>query len=61
MFAVPLDGEEAGEPVEYFAGEYGRIRNVFVAPDETLWVTTSNTDGRATPAEGDDRILRVTL
>lgn len=61
VFAVPLDGEEAGEPVEYFAGEYGRIRNVFVAPDETLWVTTSNTDGRATPAEGDDRILRVTL
>ncbi len=61
VFAVPLDGETAGEPVEYFAGEFGRIRNVFVAPDESLWVTTSNTDGRSDPAEGDDRILRVML
>lgn len=61
VFAVPLDGEDVGEPREFFAGEYGRIRNVFVAPDGALWVTTSNTDGRNRPAQGDDRILRVTL
>ncbi len=61
VFAVPLEGEAAGEPREFFAGEYGRIRNVFVAPDDSLWVTTSNTDGRNQPAEDDDRILRVTL
>lgn len=61
VFAVALDGETAGEPVEFFAGKYGRIRNVFAAPDGSLWVTTSNTDGRNTPAGDDDRILRVTL
>ena len=61
VFAVPLDGETAGEPVEFFAEEYGRIRNVFVAPDESLWVTTSNTDGRNEAAGDDDRILRVTF
>ncbi|MGJ9422645.1 PQQ-dependent sugar dehydrogenase [Aeromicrobium sp. CF3.5] len=61
VFAVPLDGESAGDPIEYFAGEYGRIRNVFAAPDGSLWVTTSNTDGRNDPAEDDDRILRVTV
>lgn len=61
VFAVPLTGEQAGEPREYFAGEYGRIRNVFAAPDDSLWVTTSNTDGRSNPASDDDRILRVTL
>jgi glucose/arabinose dehydrogenase len=61
VFAVPLDGESAGEPVEYLASEHGRIRNVFVAPDDSLWVTTSNTDGRTAPAAGDDRILRVTI
>lgn len=60
VFAVPLDGESAGEPQEFFAGDYGRIRNVFAAPDGSLWVTTSNTDGRNTPAGDDDRILRVT-
>lgn len=61
VFAVPLEGESAGEPREFFAGTYGRIRNVVAAPDGSLWVTTSNTDGRRDPAEGDDRILRVTM
>lgn len=61
LFAVPLDGTSAGEPVAHFAGEHGRIRSVVVAPDGALWMTTSNTDGRGDPARQDDRILRVTV
>jgi glucose/arabinose dehydrogenase len=61
LFAVPLDGTRAGEPVAHFAGDHGRIRTVVVAPDGALWVTTSNTDGRGDPGAGDDRILRVTV
>ncbi|MGH3458682.1 PQQ-dependent sugar dehydrogenase [Aeromicrobium sp.] len=61
LFAVPLDGTNAGKPRALFKGKYGRIRTVEVAPDESLWVTTSNTDGRGNPARNDDRILRVTL
>ncbi|KQX75560.1 sorbosone dehydrogenase family protein [Aeromicrobium sp. Root472D3] len=61
LFAVPLDGETAGEPVAHLAGEHGRIRSVALAPDGALWVTTSNTDGRGDPSSGDDRILRVTV
>jgi glucose/arabinose dehydrogenase len=61
LWAVPLDGTDAGRPRAHFRGEYGRIRTVVVAPDESLWMTTSNTDGRGDPGRNDDRILRVTL
>jgi glucose/arabinose dehydrogenase len=61
LFAIPLDGETAGKPVAHLAQEHGRIRSVAAAPDGSLWVTTSNTDGRGDPGRKDDRIFRVTV
>ena len=61
LFAVPLRGTAAGKPRAYFAEDYGRIRSVAAAPDGTLWMTTSNTDGRTEPGRDDDLILRVSL
>jgi len=61
LFSVALDGTDAGKPKAHFARDHGRIRNVAVAGDGSLWMTTSNTDGRQTPGKNDDKILRVTL
>jgi glucose/arabinose dehydrogenase len=58
---VTDEGSVRGEPEAFFTGEYGRLRTIELAPDGTLWLMTSNTDGRASPREGDDRILRLRL
>jgi glucose/arabinose dehydrogenase len=61
LFSVALDGTDAGRPKAHFARDHGRIRNVAVARDGSLWMTTSNTDGRRTPGQDDDKILRIRL
>jgi glucose/arabinose dehydrogenase len=59
LWAVPLDGNGgAGTPTAFLQNQYGRLRTVERAPDGALWVTTSNRDGRGTPAATDDRVLR---
>lgn len=41
LWAVPLRGDFAGAPVAYFTGEYGRIRDVSLAPDGRLWALSN--------------------
>jgi glucose/arabinose dehydrogenase len=40
-------------------GQYGRLRDIVVAPDGTLYIATSNRDGRGRPSSDDDRIIRI--
>ena len=60
LWRLELDGR--GDVVareKLLDGEAGRIRDVAQAPDGSLWVSTSNRDGRGTPEAFDDRILRL--
>src|SRR3954447_5400186 len=59
LWRIPLRGTHAGKPRRTLTG-FGRLRTVVKAPDGSLWVATSNRDGRGSPNSGDDRIIRVT-
>ncbi|MGH8836061.1 MAG: PQQ-dependent sugar dehydrogenase [Actinomycetes bacterium] len=64
LWRIPLNGDRAGDPRAFFVREYGRLRTIETAPDGSLWMATSNLDGRAQdpfPEPGDDRILRVVI
>ncbi|MEO5921921.1 MAG: PQQ-dependent sugar dehydrogenase [Pseudolysinimonas sp.] len=62
LWAIYVDEDaHTASPVEWFTGEYGRIRDVVPGPDGSLWMLTNNTDGRGDPRDGDDRILQVRL
>lgn len=56
LYRVKLD---ALELKEYFKGQFGRIRDVVLGPDNLLYITTSNRDSRGSPTEKDDRIIRI--
>lgn len=57
--AVPVADPSTSR--DYYAAEYGRIRDVVLGPDGQLWLLTNNTDGRGEPGPDDDRIVRVEL
>lgn len=44
---------------EHFKGKFGRIREITVGPDNMLYITTSNRDGRGIPGLDDDKIIRI--
>ena len=57
---LSADGMRITERDPILAGVYGRLRDVMVAPNGDIYICTSNRDGRGSPADGDDRIIRLT-
>lgn len=59
LYEAVLDGTGVKELKTHFKGEFGRLREVIVGPDNMLYITTSNRDGRGIPGLDDDRLIRV--
>jgi glucose/arabinose dehydrogenase len=59
MIRVVLDGRRVVSQENMLEGKFGRIRDVAQGPDGYLYFSTSNHDGRGSPASDDDRIIRL--
>lgn len=59
LIRVVLDGRRVVSQERLLDKQYGRIRDVAEGPDGALYFSTSNRDGRGSPATGDDRIMRL--
>ena len=59
IIRVVLDGRWVISHEKLLQGRYGRIRAIAEGPDGAIYFSTSNRDGRGTPAKDDDRIMRL--
>jgi glucose/arabinose dehydrogenase len=62
LFCATFDAEQPDRIVDMrrlLEKQFGRLRAVEQGPDGYLYITTSNRDRRGTPADNDDRVLRL--
>ncbi len=59
IIRVVLDGRKVLSEENLLEGDFGRIREIAEGPDGYIYFSTSNRDGRGSPAKDDDRIMRI--
>ena len=59
IIRVVLNGRTVVSQENLLEGTYGRIREMEQGPDGYIYFSTSNHDGRGSPAKDDDRIMRL--
>ncbi len=59
IIRVVLDGAKVSYQEDLLSGVFGRIREVAQGPDGYIYFSTSNRDGRGSPAADDDRVMRL--
>lgn len=47
--------------ITHLRGRFGRLRSLTLGPDNSLFITTSNRDGRGSARRDDDRLLHLKL
>lgn len=59
LYEAKIDGKKVVGFTERFVRQFGRIRAVGKDLENKLHITTSNTDGRGSPNDGDDQLIMV--
>lgn len=59
VFRVAMQGDAPRCMEPLLEGRFGRMRAVRAGPDGWIYITTSNRDGRGSPGEDDDYLLRL--
>ncbi|WMJ81602.1 PQQ-dependent sugar dehydrogenase [Clostridium sp. MB40-C1] len=61
LLAISLDekGTVVKDVESWFKNQYGRLRDVIQGKDGSIYLTTSNRDGRGNPNIADDKIIRL--
>ncbi len=61
LYEVRFSSKGKPKLAAHFKNEFGRLRALELRADGTLYVSTSNRDGRGTVEKNDDRIIRIDL
>ena len=59
MFDFDIENNQVKSSEVLFLDAFGRLRDASMGPGGNLYLLTSNRDGRGSPAENDDRILKI--
>lgn len=59
IIRVVFDGRKVVKQEDLLSKTFGRIREIAEGPDGYIYFSTSNRDGRGSPAADDDRIMRI--
>lgn len=52
-------GTEVLQTKDFFAGTFGRLRDICISPEGKVYIAVSNRDGRGNPKADDDKIIEI--
>jgi glucose/arabinose dehydrogenase len=64
LYRVVLDANDPRKVEKferYLYRQFGRLRDVLEGPDGNLYLLTSNRDGRGSPKDDDDSVIRLSF